>query len=167
MRYEIAGEPRSAVLTAIIQDVPAGLPVRCDAIDADVARWAHANDCAEETPGVVLHSGISCGRTTGAPIMMTLDNVAYAQAAGRRVRKRSTPCPGTPEAVGMQKYALDNADLLEYRCASRLDAMRVAAAGIAREFLADFGVDIVSCVTRIGKAAMHASPFDAPKPPSP
>ena len=147
MRYEIVGEPQSSVLAAVIQDVPSGLPVRQDAIDVDVARWANASDCAEETPGIALRSGIAGGLTTGAPILMTLDNGAYAQACARRVLKRSIACPGSVEAVGMQKYALDDSDILEYRAAARLDAMRVAAAGVAREFLADFGVDIISCVS--------------------
>lgn len=167
MRYEIVGEPRSAVLAAVIQGVPAGLPIRRDAIDVDVARWATASGCAEETPGVVFHAGVSEGHATGAPIMMTIDNEAYAQSCARRVFKRTVPCPGGIEAAGMQKYDLDDSDLLEYRCDARLDAMRVAAAGIAREFLADFGVDILSCVSRIGKAGMHTSPFDALTPPSP
>lgn len=166
MRYEIVGEPQSSVLAAVIQDVPSGLPVRQDAIDVDVARWANASDCAEETPGIALRSGIAGGLTTGAPILMTLDNGAYAQACARRVLKRSIACPGSVEAVGMQKYALDDSDILEYRAAARLDAMRVAAAGVAREFLADFGVDIISCVTRIGRAAVLSSPFEASKPPS-
>ena len=39
MHYEIAGESNSALLSAVVSGVPAGLRISEEAIDADVARY--------------------------------------------------------------------------------------------------------------------------------
>ena len=166
MHYEIAGDPQSATLAAIVKGVPAGLHVHEDAASLDVARWARANGCTDETPGVAVLSGLKDGRTTGAPILLALSNAAYAARMEGRFAPRSVACPGSVEAAGSQKYGMTDLSVLDARADARLDAMRVAAAGIVREFLAELDVDILSCVTRIGHAALRSNPFDAPMPPS-
>lgn len=166
MHYEIAGDPQSATLAAIVKGVPAGLHVHENAVDVDVARWARANGCTDETPSVAVLSGLKDGCTTGAPILLALANGAYAERMEGRFAPRSVACPGSAEAAGSQKYGIDDLSVIDARCDARLDAMRVAASGIVREFLAELDVDILSCVTRIGHASLRSSPFDAPVPPS-
>lgn len=167
MHYEIAGEPGGAVLAAVVHGVPVGLRIREEDIYADVARWARMADCLRETPAVAICSGVADGRTTGAPVLLTLDNRIYADSRGKLDRSRSVACPGSAELAASARYDEENLIAIADRCDPRIDAMKVAAASLAREVLAAFGVEVFSCVTRIGAAGMQASPFDGAMPPSP
>ena len=83
MHYEIAGESNSALLSAVVSGVPAGLRISEEAIDADVARWSSRmralsgegqnSDCEDH---VNVLSGVADGRTTGAPIVLVANNAA-------------------------------------------------------------------------------------------
>lgn len=64
-----------------------------------------------------------------------------------------TPRPGHADLVGALKNDTDDCRNVLERSSARETAARVAASGIAREFLADLGVEVFSYVTRIGTAA--------------
>ena len=149
MHYEIAGESNSALLSAVVSGVPAGLRISEEAIDADVARWSSRmralsgegqnSDCEDH---VNVLSGVADGRTTGAPIVLVANNAARRPGselqnmplAGFPVR------PGTVDLGASLKYDISDCSVLGRRFNDRLDIMRVAASGIARELLAEFGV---------------------------
>ena len=168
MYYEIAGESNSALLSAVVSGVPAGLRISEEAIDADVARWSSRmralsgegqnSDCEDH---VNVLSGVADGRTTGAPIVLVANNAARRPGselqnmplAGFPVR------PGTVDLGASLKYDISDCSVLGRRFNDRLDIMRVAASGIARELLAEFGVEIISCVTRIGGVSVREDPF--------
>lgn len=168
MYYEIAGESNSALLSAVVSGVPAGLRISEEAIDADVARWSsrmralsgegQGSDCEDH---VNVLSGVADGRTTGAPIVLVANNTARRPGgelqnmplAGFPVR------PGTVDLGASLKYDISDCSVLGRRFNDRLDVMRVAASGIARELLAEFGVEIISCVTRIGGISVREDPF--------
>ena len=57
--------------------------------------------------------------------------------------------------MGALKTNTDDCRNILERSSARTTAPRVAAAGIAREFLADLGVEIFSYVTGIGSAVMR------------
>ncbi len=157
MRYIDAGEAHGLGLVAIVDDVPAGLRITPRNIDDDVARWdrLHGRLAPRRAyEGVELLAGVRGGRTTGAPVGLCLARAEEGDAPARG----SVPRPGTSELVASLKCDLDDCTDAADRADVRVEAMRVAASGIAREFLADLGVEIHSYVTRIGEAAMREEP---------
>lgn len=163
MHYEIAGGPRSATLVALVGGVPAGLRIREESLACDLQRWARAHGCENLPASPVVCSGVSAGTTTGAPVAIALDNAARAEGAPAR----SVACPGTAELAAAAKYDADDLSSIAERTDVCLDAMRVVAAGVAREFLAEFDVEMLSCTTRIGRAAMREASFASDAPPTP
>ena len=167
MRYVTAGESHGPQVTAIVEGVPAGLSVSEQAINADLARrqagYGRGGRQSIEHDTVHVLSGVRFGRTLGSPITLVVQNRDWANWESRMaafgdapsdLRREVTPRPGHADLVGALKMNTDDCrDVLE-RASARETAARVAAAGIAREFLADVGVDIYSYVTSIGSAKM-------------
>ena len=168
MHYSTAGESHGPQLTAIVEGVPAGLRVSEEGINADLARrqsgYGRGGRQLIEADAVRVVSGMRFGRTIGSPIALVVDNddggnwadrMAVFGDAPADLRREVTPRPGHADLVGALKIDSDDCrDVLE-RASARETAARVAAAGIAREFLADVGVEIFSYVVSIGGAKMH------------
>lgn len=160
MRYTDAGEAHGLGLVAVVDDVPAGLRINPHNIDDDVARWDRLHGRPSQRhayEGVELLAGVREGRTTGSPVALCLAR-AEQRPSDARPPRRSVPRPGTAELAASLKRDLDDCSDVAERDGALVGAMRVAAAGIAREFLADLGVEVHSYVTRIGDAAMREDP---------
>lgn len=166
MHYITAGESHGPALTAIVDGVPAGLKISLRQIDSDLARrqsgYGRGGRQAIEKDHAEILSGVRFGRTNGAPIALQIRNkdwenwtermAAFGDAPEGLVRE-VTPRPGHADLVGALKTNTDDCRNILERASARETAARVAAAGIARELLADLGVEIFSYVTRIGSAA--------------
>ena len=177
MQYMTAGESHGPQLTAIVDGVPAGLRISEESINADLARrqsgYGRGGRQLIEKDQVRIVSGVRFGRTIGSPITLVVENRDWANWTDRMavfgdapldLHRETTPRPGHADLVGVLKINSDDCrDVLE-RASARETAARVAAAGIARELLADLGVDVFSYVTSIGQAALsEADPMlDAP-----
>ena len=167
MRYATAGESHGPQMTAIVEGVPAGLAISEQAINADLARrqagYGRGGRQSIERDTVRVLSGVRFGRTLGSPIALAVENrdwgnweetMAAFGDAPSDLKREVPPRPGHADLVGALKMNTDDCrDILE-RASARETAARVAAAGIAREFLADVGVDIFSYVTSIGSSKM-------------
>ena len=167
MRYTTAGESHGPQVTAIVEGVPAGLAISKKAIDTDLARrqggYGRGGRQLIEHDTVQILSGVRFGRTIGSPITLVVANKDWQNWETRMaafgespadLRREVSPRPGHADLVGTLKTNTDDCrDVLE-RASARETAARVAAAGIAREFLADLGVEIFSYVTSIGTAKM-------------
>jgi chorismate synthase len=166
-RFTTAGESHGTALTAIVSGVPAGLRLDRAAIDAELARRQHGygrgGRMTIESDAVEISSGVRGGETTGSPVALTIANrdaVNWAAAMGiwdvdpaeverRRLR---APRPGHADLAGGMKYdRRDLRDILE-RASARETAARVGAGAIAKQLLAEFGVEIRSAVLSIGNA---------------
>ena len=66
-----------------------------------------------------------------------------------------TPRPGHADLLGVLKNDMDDCRNILERSSARETTMRVASAGIAREFLAELGVEIYSYVVSIGDEIME------------
>ena len=165
MRYTTAGESHGPLLTAIVDGVPAGLRISEESINADLVRrqggYGRGQRQQIECDRVRIVSGVRFGRTLGSPIALQVENrdwqnwsevmSAFGEPPEDLVRE-TTPRPGHADLVGVLKTNSDDCrDVLE-RASARETAARVAAAGIARELLADLGVEVFSYVTSIGQA---------------
>src|ERR687885_1326829 len=68
-------------------------------------------------------------------------------------KKVTLPRPGHADLAGMQKYAFDDLRNVLERSSARETTARVAAGGVARRLLEEFGITINSAVYRIGAAS--------------
>ncbi len=167
MQYVTAGESHGQALTAIVTGVPAGLPVSEKQIDIDLARrqsgYGRGSRQDIEHDTVTITSGVRFGRTIGSPISLVIGNrdwdnwrdvMAVQGEPPADLKREVTPRPGHADLVGVQRNNTDDCrDVLE-RASARETAARVAAAGIAREFLAELGVEVFSYVTSIGSVVL-------------
>jgi chorismate synthase len=179
LRWLTAGESHGPSLTAILEGLPAGVPVTGDAIRRDLARRrlgagrGSRQKFEQDELGVV--GGVVHGRTIGAPIALTIGNtewpkwsevmnaedVPLTDLSRGRGAPLTRPRPGHADLTGMQKYGFDEARPVLERASARETAARVALGAIARAFLAELGVGVVSHVVSIGPVAV---PEEAPVP---
>lgn len=175
MQFITAGESHGPALSAIVSGVPAGLSISEEQINADLARrqagFGRGGRQSIETDVVNITSGVRFGRTLGSPIALQVANKDYKNWADRmapfgtapkNLAREVTPRPGHADLVGALKNATDDCRNVLERASARETAARVAAAGIAREFLAEMGVEVFSYVTRIGTAEfVEEKPMEA------
>lgn len=167
MHYVTGGESHGPALTAIVSGVPAGLIISEKQINADLARrqsgYGRGGRQQIERDQVRILSGVRFGRTLGTPVTLQVanrdwenwtDRMAAFGEAPEGLRRETTPRPGHADLLGVIKTDTDDCrDILE-RASARETAARVAASGIAREFLAAVGVEVYSYVRRIGSVEM-------------
>ncbi|MBB4882576.1 chorismate synthase [Micrococcus flavus] len=129
-----------------------------------------------EQDAVTILGGVRHGLTLGSPVaiqvgntewpkwekVMAADPVPAEELAGLARNARLTrPRPGHADLAGMQKYGFDEARPLLERASARETAARVALGTVARSFLAELGVRIVSHTVAFGTVALpedHAFP---------
>ena len=167
MRYLTAGESHGPALTAIVDGVPAGLKISEDQINSDLARrqsgYGRGGRQAIERDRVRVTSGVRFGRTIGSPVALTVANRDWENWTDRMAAFGDTPSdlvrevcprPGHADLVGALKTNTDDCRNILERASARETAARVAAAGIAREFLAELGVEVFSYVASIGDVSL-------------
>ncbi|MFR7018988.1 chorismate synthase, partial [Streptococcus pneumoniae] len=141
MRYLTAGESHGPRLTAIIEGIPAGLPLTAEDINGDLKRrqggYGRGGRMKIESDQVVFTSGVRHGKTTGAPITMDVVNkdhqkwldIMSAEDIEDRLkskRKITHPRPGHADLVGGIKYRFDDLRNSLERSSARETTMRVA-----------------------------------------
>jgi chorismate synthase len=179
LRWLTAGESHGPSLTAILEGLPAGVPVTGEAIRRDLVRRrlgvgrGSRQKFEQDELGVV--GGVVHGRTIGAPIALTIGNtewprwsevmnaedVPLTDVSRGRGAPLTRPRPGHADLTGMQKYGFEEARPVLERASARETAARVALGAVARAFLAELGVGVVSHVVAIGPIAV---PEDAAVP---
>src|SRR3954453_17620393 len=161
LRFTTAGESHGPGLTAVLEGLPAGLELRPEDVDRDLARrqLGHGrggrmkieSDRAEVT-AVVRH-----GRTLGRPIALLIQNRDYANWEERMnpwpvngdVAEVHLPRPGHADLAGVQKYGFTDVRKLLERASARETAARVACGALAKAFLRPFGIEVFSHVIQI------------------
>ncbi|MEJ3403747.1 chorismate synthase [Rathayibacter sp. YIM 133350] len=168
LRWLTAGESHGPELVAMIEGLPAGVPVVLDAIRADLKRrtlgYGRGARMKFEQDELTLSAGVRHGLTLGSPIAVRIGNTEWpkwtevmspepvdADALGRgRGAALTRPRPGHADLVGMQKYGFDEARPVLERASARETAARVALGAIARSFLGELGIRLVSHTLAIG-----------------
>ncbi|MDW7709592.1 MAG: chorismate synthase [Deferrisomatales bacterium] len=163
LEYRTAGESHGPLLAAVVEGLPAGVPVDPAAIDRDLARrqggYGRGGRMTIETDRVEILGGVRWGRTTGAPVLLGVRNRDWenwesamsplAEHRGAippvtRVRPGHADLPGC-----LQRDLTDARDVLE-RASARETAARVAAGALAKALLAEMGIAVGSFVTSVG-----------------
>lgn len=163
LRFLTAGESHGPCLTAIIEGMPAGLPISTAEINEQLTRrqggYGRGGRMCIEQDQVQILSGVRGGRTLGSPITLLITNRDWpnwaeimAPETGARLEERvvSRPRPGHADLSGAVKYRqADIRNILE-RASARETAARVAVGSVARQLLATLGVTVAGWVVRIG-----------------
>ena len=163
-RFLTAGESHGEALTAVIDGVPAGLPLTEAHINEDLARRQRGHGRGGrmkiERDQAHVSSGVRGGLTLGSPITLTISNrdwenwkttMAVAAPAPGVVAKTVTrPRPGHADLAGAMKYGHHDIRNVLERSSARETTARVAVAGVAKRLLDEFGISILSHVVEIG-----------------
>jgi chorismate synthase len=162
LRFTTAGESHGPGLTAVVEGLPAGLELRPEDIDRDLARrqlgHGRGGRMKIESDRAEVTAGVRHGRTLGSPIALRIENRDYANWEERMnpwpveatVPEVHLPRPGHADLVGTQKYDLSDVRNVLERASARETAARVAGGAVARTFLRALGVEIRSHVVQIG-----------------
>jgi chorismate synthase len=163
LRMLTAGESHGKALVAVLEGLPAGVPLSADGLAGELARRrkGHGRGGRQkfETDRFELLSGIRHGRSLGSPIAIQIPNVEFDEkyadlmAAGGEedpAARLTRPRPGHADLAGVMKYGFaDVRDVLE-RASARETAARVAVGYLTKAFLAELGIQILSHVVQIG-----------------
>ena len=153
LRYLTAGESHGPALTAILDGVPAGLPLTETLISQDLARrqipLGAGGRMAIEADHAQILSGVMEGVTTGAPIALLIANRDHANWQGRDIPPYTAPRPGHVDLAAAVKYAYTDLRPGFERASARETAPRVAVGAICRALLRQFGIEVAGNVTQI------------------
>jgi chorismate synthase len=174
LRFLTAGESHGRLLTAVVDGCPARLQLTAESIDRDLRRrqmgYGRGPRMQIEVDRAQITAGVRYGRTTGAPIAMTIANrdaenwadilsVEPVDAPAEPVR---VPRPGHADLGGALLYGSpDLRDVIE-RASARETAARVACGAVARRILEEVGCGVVSHVVRVGDVAIEPGRLPAP-----
>lgn len=175
LRLTTAGESHGPGLTAIVEGLPAGLELRAEDIDTDLARrqlgHGRGGRMKIERDAAKVTGGIRHGRTLGSPVALEVTNRDYANWEERMnpwplpepadpVAEVHLPRPGHADLVGTWKYKQSDVRNILERASARETAARVAGGALAKAFLRALGVEVRSHVIQI--ASVYAPEPVAP-----
>jgi chorismate synthase len=176
LRFLTAGESHGRGLVAIVEGLPAGLPITVDEISRELARrrlgYGRGPRMRFEQDEVTVLGGVRHGRTLGSPVAIEIANTEWSRSdkwheemavePGETRAPLTQPRPGHADLAGMQKYGFSDArDVLE-RASARETAARVAAGTLAKALLRRLGVEILSHVVQLG--SVRSKSDDRPTP---
>ncbi|ROR81846.1 chorismate synthase [Plantibacter flavus] len=179
LRWLTAGESHGPELIAVLEGLPSGVPISMDGIRADLARrklgYGRGSRMKFEEDELNLSGGVRHGFSMGSPIAIRIGNTEWPKWAevmspepteiSDKSRGRSAaltrPRPGHADLTGMQKYGFDEARPVLERASARETAARVALGAVARSFLGELGITLVSHTLSIGPVRV---PEDRPLP---
>jgi chorismate synthase len=182
LRWITAGESHGPELIATIEGLPAGVPVLLDDIRADLARrklgYGRGARMKFEQDELTISAGVRHGYSLGSPVAIRIGNTEWPkwvevmspepiegdQASRGRGAPLTRPRPGHADLVGMQKYGFDEARPVLERASARETAARVALGAVARSFLGELGISLVSHTLSIGPVRVpDSSPLPLPR----
>jgi chorismate synthase len=164
-RFTTAGESHGRALVAIVEGLPAGMPVDIASLNYELHRrqlgYGRGGRMKIEQDQADILSGVRHGLTLGSPVALLIENKDWAnwtevmsaeasELAPDKLRQLKRPRPGHADLAGGQKFeARDLRNILE-RASARETAARVACGALAKQLLALFGVGIRSHVIQLG-----------------
>jgi chorismate synthase len=167
LRYFTAGESHGESLVAFLSGVPAGLSVDQTFLDRELWRrqqgFGRGGRMKIETDRAHIVSGVRHGKTIGSPISILLENKDWknwqeslpVEAGDPAKHKRvASPRPGHADLAGALKYNFPEARYILERASARESAARVAIGAIAKLLLCELGIEVLSHVIAVGKAAL-------------
>ena len=161
LRFETAGESHGECLVATLTGLPAGIPISIEYLDRQLWRrqqgFGRGGRMKIETDRVHIVSGIRHSQTIGSPIAVSLENKDWKNWTGilpvdakdaepSQDKPLTRPRPGHADLAGAVKYNFPEARYILERASARETTARVAVGAIAKTFLAEFGIEVLSHV---------------------
>jgi chorismate synthase len=154
LRFFTAGESHGPALMAILDGIPAGLPLDAAVINRELKRRQKGFGAGErmqiEDDRVQILAGVMGGKTFGAPIGMLIPNLDHENWAAKEINPMTIPRPGHADLTGAIKYGLRDLRPALERASARVTASTVAVGAICKHFLTQFGIQVLGYVTSIG-----------------
>jgi chorismate synthase len=163
--FTTAGESHGKALIAIIEGMPAGVTIDIEQLNHELWRrqqgYGRGGRMKIESDKAEILSGVRHGKTLGSPITLMIENRDFVHwteimssekvdVEPKNPRIVTRPRPGHADLAGGQKFQTrDLRDILE-RASARETAARVACGAIAKQLLANFGVEVRSHVIKLG-----------------
>jgi chorismate synthase len=164
LRFETAGESHGECLVATLTGLPAGIPISLDQINRELWRrqqgFGRGGRMKIETDRAEVVSGVRHSQTIGAPIAIIIRNSDWKNwtevlpvEGGEDEKKKpvTRPRPGHADLAGAIKYNYPDARYILERASARETTARVAIGAIAKAFLRQFGIDVLSHVAAVGE----------------
>ena len=170
LRFETAGESHGECLVATLTGLPAGVPISIAAIDRELWRrqqgFGRGGRMKIETDKAHIVSGVRHSATIGSPIAILLENKDWKNwtealpvediDGGEEKKKPVTrPRPGHADLAGCIKYDFHDARYILERASARETTARVALGALAKAYLAEFGIQVLSHVIAVGEARLE------------
>jgi chorismate synthase len=169
-RFETAGESHGECLVATLTGLPAGVPVSVAAVNRELWRrqqgYGRGGRMKIETDTAEIVSGVRHSQTTGAPVAVIVRNrdwqnwtealpVEAAPDSADKQKPLKRPRPGHADLAGAIKYNYHDARYILERASARETTARVALGALAKQYLAQFGIQVLSHVIQVGHARLE------------
>jgi chorismate synthase len=169
LRFETAGESHGECLVATLTGLPAAVPVSVEAVNRELWRrqqgYGRGGRMKIETDRVEIVAGVRHSRTIGSPIALLVRNhdwqnwsetlpVEDTPASEEKRKAVKRPRPGHADLAGAIKYDYHDARYILERASARETTSRVAAGAICKQFLAVFGIRVLSHVIQVGSVGL-------------
>jgi chorismate synthase len=155
LRFLTAGESHGPSLTAILDGMPAGLPITTEIINKELVRrqqgYGSGGRMKIEKDTVQILGGVMASETTGAPIAMLVQNDDHVKWKNKPIEPMTAPRPGHADLTGAVKYGYKDLRPALERASARETTMRVAVGAVCKHFLNQFGIIIGGYVSSIGE----------------
>jgi chorismate synthase len=165
LRFVTAGESHGQALVAWISGLPAGVPVDMDFVQRELHRrqlgYGRGGRQKIEKDAAEFLAGVRHGKTIGAPIALRIENrdwknwekalpVEDSEGAEDLQKRLTAPRPGHADLAGSQKFNFHDARYILERASARETAARVAVGALAKLFLREFGIGVLSHSIAVG-----------------
>jgi len=155
LSWTTAGESHGKALVGVLSGLPAGLALALERVDGELERrqggYGRGGRMKIERDRAAILSGVRAGRTLGSPIALEIVN---RDATIEALPVPRDPRPGHADLSGCQKLWMRDPRAVLERASARETAMRVALAGVARQLLEHFGIEIFAHVVELGGLAV-------------
>ncbi|HYL13270.1 MAG TPA: chorismate synthase [Terriglobales bacterium] len=163
LRYFTSGESHGEALVAVLSGLPAGLKVDQAFLDHELWRrqqgYGRGGRMKIERDRAHILSGVRNAMTIGSPISILLENKDWKNwqeslPVGRgdpeKHKRVASPRPGHADLAGALKYNFPEARYVLERASARESAARVAIGALAKLFLRELGIEVLSHVIAVG-----------------
>ena len=167
IRFSTAGESHGEALIALVQGMPAGVPVDLEFVNRDLWRrqqgYGRGGRMKIETDKAHVLSGVRHGKTIGSPIAIEIVNrdwknweekLPVETGDASKHQPVQSPRPGHADLAGALKYDFKDARYVLERASARESTARVAAGGFAKLLLKELGIEVASHVIRVGRVEL-------------
>jgi chorismate synthase len=165
LRFETAGESHGECLIATLTGLPASVPIRLEFIDRELWRrqqgYGRGGRMKIETDKVEIVAGVRHSKTIGSPIGLIIRNADWKnwteslpvedfESSAEKFKRVTRPRPGHADLAGAIKYDFHDARYILERASARETTARVAVGSLAKAFLAQFDIGVLSHVIAVG-----------------